>query len=183
MATQSAGLATTLTALRAVVLITAGFFTLVYPLEALRLLILVGGGILVLDGILNMASLRRDGPRDLTFWIGVVRSVLAILAGLLVVFSPWLLPMISLATLRILVGVQAIGVGLIELSGLFLPRPKPMAAAWPILISGGAYALFGLALVILPVGWALVVAQLVAVLMIIFAISLLVGVWRQRAAA
>lgn len=181
MAAGSVGLATTLTALRGVVLIVAGVFALIYPLQALRLLIFVGGGILILDGILNLASLRLSGPRDLTFWVGVVRSALAILAGLLVLLTPWLVPMIALTTLRVIVGVQAICVGLLEICGLLLPRPKPMAQVWPILISGGAYALFGLALIVLPVGGAVVVTQIVAVLMIVFAISVLVGVWRQRA--
>lgn len=183
MALQSSGLATTLTALRGVVLIIAGLFTLAYPIEALRLLIFVGGGILVLDGVLNMASLRFSGPRDLAFWIGVVRSVLAILAGLMVLLSPWLAPLIPLSALRIIVGVQAIIVGIIEICGLVLPRPKPRGQIWPMLISGGAYALFGLLLIILPVGGAVIVAQAAAVLMIVFAISLLVGVWRQRATA
>lgn len=182
MPSSAAGLATTFTAIRGVVLIIAGLFTLAYPLEALRLLIFVGGGILILDGILNMASLRLSGPRDLTFWVGVVRSVLAIVAGLLVLLSPWLTPMISLSTLRVIVGVQAICVGLLEICGLLLPRPKAMSYVWPALISGGAYALFGLALIILPVGGAVIVAQGVAILMIVFAASLLVGVWRKRAA-
>ena len=183
MASPSAGLATSLTALRGVILIVAGLFALVYPREALRLLIFVGGGILILDGVLNMASLKLSGPRDLTFWTGVVRSVLAILAGLLVLLSPWLVPMISVSTLRIIVGVQAICVGMIEIFGLLLRQPKARAQVWPTLISGGAYALFGLCLIILPVGGAMVVAQIVAVLMVVFAISLLVGVWRQRATA
>ena len=181
MATSSDGLATTLTALRGVVLIIAGLFTLVYPIEALRLLSFVGGGLLLLDGILNLAALRLNGPRDLTFWVGVLRSGLAIVAGLLVLLSPWLAPMLSLGVLRILVGVQAIGVGIIEICSLLLPQPKPGTRIWPVLISGGAYALFGLALIVLPVGGAVIVAQIVAVLMIAFAVSLLIGVWHQRA--
>jgi uncharacterized membrane protein HdeD (DUF308 family) len=183
MAARSVGLATTLTALRGVVLIVAGVFALIYPREALRLLIFVGGGILILDGILNLASLKLSGPRDLTFWVVIARSVLAILGGLLILLTPWLVPMIALGTLRVIVGIQAICVGLLEICGLLLPRPKPMAQVWPILISGGAYALFGLALIVLPVGGATIVTQIVAVLMIVFAISLLVGVWRQRASA
>lgn len=183
MASSTAGLATTFTAIRGVMLIIAGLFALAYPLEALRLLIFVGGGILILDGILNMASLRLSGPRDLTFWVGVVRCAMAVLAGLLVLLSPWLTPTISISTLRILVGVQAIIVGLLEICGLLLPRRKAMSEVWPLLVSGGAYALFGLALVMLPVGGAIIIAQFVAILMIVFAASLLVGVWRRRAAA
>jgi uncharacterized membrane protein HdeD (DUF308 family) len=183
MPSPSAGLATTLTALRGVVLIIGGLFALAYPLQALRLLVFIGGGILIVDGILNVAALRLSGPRDMTFWIGVVRSVLAVIAGLLVLCSPWLIPMISVSTLRIIVGVQAIIVGMLEICGLLLPKPKPMSAVWPTLVSGGAYALFGLALIVLPVDNAAFLTQVVAVLMIVFAISLLIGVWRKRAAA
>lgn len=180
MASQSAGLATTFTAVRGAIMIIAGLFAVVYPLEALRLLVFAGGGILIADGILNMASLRFSGPRDLTFWIGVARSVLAVVAGLIVLLSPWLTSIASLSTLRIIVGVLAICVGLIEICGLLLPKPKSMSQVWPILISGGAYALFGLALIILPVGSAVAVARVVAILMIAFAVSLLVRAWRLR---
>ncbi|SEQ41310.1 Uncharacterized membrane protein HdeD, DUF308 family [Devosia sp. YR412] len=182
MPSQSAGLATTLTALRGVVLIIAGLFALAYPLQALRLLVFVGGGILVLDGILNMAALRLTGPRDLSFWIGIARSVLAILAGLMVLCSPWLIPMLSVGTLRILVGIQAIILGMLEVCTLLLPRAKARDGLWSTLISGGAYALFGLALIALPVDNAVILVQVIAVLMVVFALSLLVGVWRQRAA-
>lgn len=181
MASSSAGLATTLTALRGVVLIIAGLFALAYPLQALRLLVFVGGGILVLDGILNLAALRLTGPRDLSFWIGITRSVLAVLAGLMVLCSPWLVPTLSIETLRILVGVQAIILGMLEVFTLLLPA-KGRDSIWPPLISGGAYALFGLALIALPVDNAVFLAQVVAVLMILFALSLLIGVWRRRAA-
>jgi uncharacterized membrane protein HdeD (DUF308 family) len=180
MASQSAGLATTFTAIRGVIMIIAGLFTLAYPIEALRLLVFVGGGILIADGVLNLASLRFSGPRDLTFWLGVARSVLAVVAGLIVLLSPWLTSMAPLSILRVIVGVLAICVGMIEICGLLLPKPKSMSHVWPMLISGAAYALFGLALIVLPVEGAVVLARIVAILMIAFAGSLLVRAWHQR---
>lgn len=178
---QSAGLTSALTALRGVIMIIAGAFTLAYPTEALRFLIFVGGGVLLVDGLLNLATLNFAGPRDTGFWIGVVRSAFAILAGLAVLLSPWLTPPLSLTFLRYFVGLQALGVGIIEVLGLVIPRRRPMNQVWPALISGGAYALFGLGLLLMPLNGATFLAQMVAVLMIVFAISLFIRARRQRA--
>lgn len=179
---QSSGLASALTALRGVIMIIAGGFTLAYPTEALRFLIFVGGGVLLVDGLLNLAALSF-GARDTAFWIGVTRSVFAILAGLAVLLSPWLAPMLSLTFLRFFVGWQALGVGLIEVLGLVVPKPKAASEVWPVLVSAGAYGLFGLALILMPLSGAVAVAQVVAILMIVFACSLFIRVWHQRAMA
>jgi Uncharacterized conserved protein len=172
-----------LTALRGVVLLIAGAFTLAYPAEALRFLVFVGGGLLLVDGVLNLATIRFDQPRDMSFWVGVIRSGLAILAGLAVLLSPWLASILSVPFLLYFVGVQAIAVGIIEIVELVVPERKPFSHVWPALISGGTYALFGLALILLPLSGAIALARLVAVLAIVFALSLFFRVWSQRAKA
>lgn len=176
-------LASALTALRGVVLLIAGAFTLAYPAEALRFLVFVGGGLLLVDGLLNLATVRFDQPRDTRFWVGAIRSAFAILAGLAVLLSPWLIPILSVQFLLYFVGLQAIAAGIIEMVELVVPQRKPMNQVWPALVSGGAYALFGLALILLPLSSATVLAQLVAVLMIVFALSLFFRVWSQRSRA
>lgn len=176
-------LAAALTALRGVVLMIAGVFTLAYPTEAIRFLVFVGGGVLLVDGILNFAAIDFDGQRDTRFWVVAARSAFAILAGLAVLLSPWLIPVLGLTFLIYFVGLQAVAVGIIEVVDVFVPSRQAGVPIWPALVSGGAYALFGLALLLLPLSSATIVAQLVAVLMIVFAISLFIRVWRQRAKA
>ena len=186
MAEKITALGTTLTALRGIVMIVAGVFAIAYPGEAIRFVVLVGGGILLLDGVLNLASLDFRGNRDFPFWTGLLRSVSAIAAGLLIVFSPWLIGLMSVEVLRWLIGVQAIVVGLIEMVTPMLARRKPAPAAgtdrtlWGYIASGGAYALFGLAIIVFPPNAAALLARIVAVLMIVYAISLFVRSWRQR---
>lgn len=183
MAEKTTALGTTLTALRGIVMIVAGVFAIAYPDQAVRFVVLVGGGILLLDGVLNLASLNF-GRRDFHFWIGLLRSVSAILAGLLIAFSPWLLSIMSVGVLRWLIGVQAIIVGLIEMLTPFMARGSEAKRSdrsfWGYVISGGAYALFGLAIIIVPLTAAALLARVVAVLMIVYAISLFVRSWRQR---
>lgn len=176
-------LAAALTALRGVILMIAGIFTLAYPAEAVRFLVFVGGGVLLIDGILNFAAIDFEGQRDTRFWVVAARSLFAVLAGLAVLLSPWLIPMVGLTFLIWFVGLQAVAVGIIEIIEAFMPHRKADGSVWPALISGGAYALFGLALLVLPLSSATVLAQVVAVLMIVFAVSLFVRVWRQRARA
>ncbi|WP_332713500.1 DUF308 domain-containing protein [Pelagibacterium mangrovi] len=184
MAEKTTNLATTLTALRGIVMIVAGGFAIASPTDAVRFVVLVGGGILLIDGILNLASLNTGG-RDFPFWIGLLRSVSAIAAGLLIVFSPWLLSIMTIDVLRWLIGLQAIAVGVIEMlspvlaRGTSAPR-RSDRSLWGYVVSGGAYALFGLAIIVVPLSAAALLARVVAVLMIVYAISLFVRSWRQR---
>lgn len=177
-------LSTALTALRGVVMIVAGLFALAYPGEAVRFAILVGGGILLLDGILNLAALNGGQGRGVHFWSGLLRSMSAILAGLMIIFSAWLLSLLSVELLRWLIGLQAIVVGAVEALTPLLtraaPRPAPAPSAWGYATSGGAYALFGLAVLLVPPAAAVMLARIVAALMIVHAVSLLVRSWRGR---
>lgn len=187
MAEKTTNLANTLTALRGIVMIVAGGFALAYPTDAVRFVVLVGGGILLVDGILNFASLDMRGNRDFPFWIGLLRSVSAIVAALLIIFSPWLFSIMTADVLRWLIGLQAIVVGAIEMltpllaGGTSTPK-RSDRSLWGYIVSGGAYALFGLAILLVPPSAAAFLAQLVAILMIIYAISLFVRSWQQRSA-
>jgi uncharacterized membrane protein HdeD (DUF308 family) len=133
------------------------------------------------DGILNLATLRLDGPRDTSFWVDALRSGMAILAGAAVLFSPVLIPPLSLTFMLWFVGLQALVVGVIEIVDILVLRPNKRVSPWPSLVSGGAYALFGLALLVLPISGAVVLVRVVAVLMIIYAIALFIQVWNKRA--
>lgn len=187
MTDSTTSLGTTFIAVRGVVMIVAAALAFGYPNEAVRFAVLVGGGILLLDGVLNLASLNfRDG-RQIHLGIGLLRSVSAMLAGLLIVFSPWLLSILSVELLRWLIGLQAIVVGLIEaltplIESASTRRPGRSTSLWGYVMSGAAYALFGLAIIVIPQSAAADLARVIAVLMIVYAASLFVRSWRHRSA-
>lgn len=170
-----------LVALRGVILIIAGLVALIYPIPALRFLVMVGGGLLLVDGVLNLTGLNFRGPRDALFWVGVARTTFAILAGLAVLFSSFLAPIFSLGFLIWFVGLQAIAIGIIEVFELLRPGPKPKGTIWATLISGATYALFGVVLLFLPAIGPELVARIIGVLMLAFGASLFARVWKQRA--
>jgi uncharacterized membrane protein HdeD (DUF308 family) len=83
--------------------------------------------------------------------------------------------------LRWLIGLQAIVVGAIEmLTPVLASGRRSDRSLWGYVVSGGAYALFGLAIIVVPLSAAALLARVVAVLMIVYAISLFVRSWRQR---
>ena len=187
MPTQSSQLGSIFTALRGVIMIMAGVFTLAYPTEALRFLVYVGGGILLLDGLLKLTALSFSKPRDAYGWTDLLRCGFAIMAGLVVILSPFLIPIVSLTVLLYLVGILAIAVGAIEIFELLRPGRSGAEPMWPPLVAGGAYIAFGLLLIFLPSLGALAVARTVAVLMLAYGVSLIFQVWgklrRARAPA
>ena len=188
MANDVTALRPTLTAIRGVAMAVGGAFAFAYPAEAVRLFVLLGGGILLVDGILNLASLRPRSEHRTYFWIGVLRSGSAIIAGLLIAFSSQLLALLSPAALRWLIGSPAIVVGVVEmmvpmLSSARASVPKQdLRPFWGYIASGGAYALFGLAIILVPPQAAMPLARIVAALMVLYALALLARARRRRSA-
>src|SRR5262245_64874088 len=78
----------TLALLRGVVLLAAGVFAIVSPSTALSLLVIVGGCLLVVDGILGLASQDYGVNRQWPFWLSLTRGILSVLIGLALLFSP-----------------------------------------------------------------------------------------------
>ncbi len=68
----------------------------IYPSQAVKFLVLAGGGLLLIDGALGRASMTFSGEKTNTFWFELVRNGLSIAAGLIVLFSPVLLSIFSL---------------------------------------------------------------------------------------
>jgi uncharacterized membrane protein HdeD (DUF308 family) len=77
----------TLTALRGVLIAAAALIAFFYPSQAVQLLVLVGGGLLLVDGILGLVTLDRTPPRTNGQTLGLVRNLLSIAAGAIVIAS------------------------------------------------------------------------------------------------
>lgn len=170
-----------LTALRGLVMAVAALLAFIYPSQAVKFLVLAGGGLLLIDGALGLAAMKFSGPKTNTFWFGLVRNGLSIAAGLIVLFSPVLLGIFSMGFMTSLVGLLAVFVGVMEfLSGLIDHDGR--ARLWPAMIGGSLYIIFGLALLFIPLSSAVVLVRIATTLMILYALLLFYRAWAMRAA-
>lgn len=172
----------TLTALRGVLIVAAALVALFYPAQAVKLLVMVGGGLLLIDGVLGLATIDRAAPRTTGHMLALARNVLSIAAGVIVAASGLLASVFTLSFLASLVGVLALVVGLIEMASSFLDG-EHQTRLWPTLVGGAVYAAFGLALMFVPWTSAATLMRLAAILMLFYAGLLIYRAWRIRAAA
>jgi uncharacterized membrane protein HdeD (DUF308 family) len=169
-----------LTALRGLLMAAAALFAFIYPAQAVRLLVLAGGGLLLIDGALGLAAMKFSGPRTRIFWFDLVRNGISIAAGLIVLFSPVLLGIFSLGFMTTLVGLLAVLVGTMEFLSGFIDHERG-SRLWPAMIGGGLYIVFGLALLFIPLSSAVVLVRIVTALMILYALLLFYRAWAMRA--
>lgn len=166
-----------ITGLRGVLMLLAGLYAVIWPAEALVVLVVLGGALLLVDGVLGLWSLTFGGAKTGNFWFDVVRNVLAILTGALILFSPLVATLLTTTVLIYLIALQAIIVGVMEIVVVVRERAQ-YAKIWPVLLSGVLYVLFGLALLLAPVFGALLMVVLSGVLAILFAVGLFAMAFR-----
>lgn len=165
------------TALRGVLMLLGGLYAVVFPAQALTVLVVAGGALLIVDGVLGLWSLTFGGGKTGNFWFDVVRNILALLTGILILISPYMAALLTATFLVYVIAFQAIVVGVMEIV-LVVREREHYARIWPVLLSGVLYVLFGVALVFVPLFGALVLVVMVGVLMILFAIGLFGLAWR-----
>src|SRR5690349_17098422 len=127
--------AATMALLKGLIILIVGVFALFWPMAALTAIVVVGGSLMIVDGLLSLASQNYSAGRDWPFWMALVRGVVAVVAGLLVLFSPYLVTVIAVGALAMICGIGAIIVGLIEAVIIVRDRDQhttfwaPLAAA------------------------------------------------------
>ncbi len=171
-----------ITGLRGLLMLLAGIYAVIFPAQALVVLVLFGGALLLVDGVLGLWSLTFGGAKTGNFWFDVVRNVLAIITGVLILISPLIATVLTAAFLIYLVAFQSIFVGVMEI-WVILREREHYARIWPVLLSGVAYVIFGIALLFFPVTAAWVFVVLGGVLAIFFAIGLFALAWRMYKSA
>jgi uncharacterized membrane protein HdeD (DUF308 family) len=149
----------------------------IWPAEALVVLVVLGGALLLVDGVLGLWSLTFGGAKTGNFWFDVVRNVLAILTGALILFSPLVATLLTTTILIYIIALQAIIVGVMEIVVVVRERAQ-YAKIWPVLLSGVIYVLFGLALLLAPVFGAILMVVLSGVLAVFFAVGLFAMAFR-----
>lgn len=172
----------TLTALRGVLIAAAALVAFFYPTQAVKLLVLVGGGLLLVDGVLGLVAIDFSSRRTTGYWLTLARNVASIVAGVLVLSSGVLANVFTLAFLTGTVGLLALLIGLFEMASSFLEGER-QPRLWPTLVGGAVYAAFGLALLFVPLSSAATLLRIVTVLMLCYAALLFYRAWRTRAGA
>lgn len=170
-----------LTALRGLLMAVAALLAFIYPSQAVKFLVLAGGGLLLIDGALGLASMTFAGEKTNAFWFEMVRNGLSIAAGLIVLFSPVLVGIFTMGFMATLVGLLALFVGVMEFLSGFIDHERG-SRLWPALIGGGLYIIFGLALLFIPLSSAVVLVRIVTTLMILYALLLFYRAWAMRTA-
>ena len=171
-----------LTALRGVVMIAAGIAAFVLPAQAVAVVLIIGGGLLVVDGGLGLASMDYSSRRVQSFYLALARNLLGLAAGAIILASGMLTGLFTLSFLATTAGLLVILAGLIEVGSVAMNMERydsPMMA----MAGGGLYIAAGLLLMFLPLSSAAVLMRLATILLIAYAVSLLYRAWRIRAAS
>jgi uncharacterized membrane protein HdeD (DUF308 family) len=163
--------------LRALLMLLAGLYAVIWPGPALAILVIAGGIILLLDGAMGLWTLTFGGGKTGNFWFDVVRNVLAIICGVVILLFPLLSTLITVWFVVYLIAIQAIVVGVMEIVIAVRERAL-MGKIWPILLSGVLYVLFGIALALAPVMSAIFLVVFAGFMMIFFSAGLFVLAWR-----
>ena len=163
--------------LRALIMLLAGLYAVIWPGAALAVLVIAGGIVLLVDGVLGLWSLTFGGAKTGNFWFDVIRNILAIITGVLILLSPILATLLTAWFFVYLVSLQAIIVGGMEIAMVIRER-KIFSQIWPLLASGILYVLFGIAILFAPLMSALLLVTFAGVTMILFSIALFVMAWR-----
>lgn len=171
-----------ITGLRGLLMLLAGLYAVIFPAQALVVLVLFGGALLLVDGILGLWSLTFGGAKTGNFWFDVVRNVLSIITGVLMLIQPLIATLLTTTFLIYLVAFQSIFVGVMEIWVIVREREN-YSKIWPVLLSGVAYVIFGIALLLFPVTAAGVFVVFGGVLAILFAIGLFALAWRMYQSA
>jgi len=165
------------TALRGVLMLIAGLYAVIAPLDALAVLVLFGGILLIVDGILGLWSLTFGGGKSGNYWFDVVANAASLILGVLILISPLLATIFTVTFMSTLVGLAALVVGIMQIVVVVRER-ESYARIWPVVLSGASYVLLGLVFLFFPLLSATVGVIFGGVLLIFFSIGLFGWAWR-----
>lgn len=165
------------TALRGILMLVAGLYVVILPMQALTVLALAGGILLVIDGLLGVWSLTFGGGKSGNYWFDVVANVLALILGILILVQPFIATVLTVTFLASLVGIVALIVGGMQIVVITRER-EHYARIWPVVLSGISYVLIGLVFLFFPILSASIGLIFGGVLLIVFSFGLFGWAWR-----
>jgi uncharacterized membrane protein HdeD (DUF308 family) len=155
----------------------AGVYAIIWPADALTVLVLAGGILLLIDGALGLWSLTFGGGKSGNYWFDVAANALSLLLGVLILLSPLLATVFTVTFLAAIVGVTALVVGVMQIVVITRER-EHYARIWPVVLSGISYILLGLAFLLLPLISVTIAVIFGGVMLVVFAFGLFGWAWR-----
>jgi uncharacterized membrane protein HdeD (DUF308 family) len=177
MAASSKRWAVTFSLLRGALLLIGGLVAMFLPDYALKVVVVVGGTVLLVDGVLGALASQNYGiESSWPFWLSIVRGGLAALAGIMLLLSPFLAGALTPEVLSWVIGLGAIAVGLTE--AFILIRYRENAPPiWTSIAGAAIYILLGALLIALPMTGALLLMQIGGGLIALFGLIQIVRSW------
>ena len=177
MTVSSKRWAVTFSLLRGALLLIGGLVAMFFPDYALRVVVVVGGTVLLVDGLLGALASQTYGiEASWPLWLSLVRGGLAALAGLLLLLSPLLAGLLTPGLLSLIIGLGAIAVGLTEAFILIRYR-KNVPPVWTSVAGAALYVVLGALLIALPMTGALLLMQIGGGLVALFGLIQVVRSW------
>ncbi|MGV8854501.1 MAG: HdeD family acid-resistance protein [Devosia sp.] len=165
------------TALRGAFMLLAGLYAVIWPAEALTIMVLAGGILLLVDGVLGLWSLTFGGGKSGNYWFDVISNVLSLVLGVLILISPLLATILTVSFMAAMVGIIALVVGVMQIVVITRERDH-YARIWPVVLSGISYVLLGLVFLFFPLISASIGVIIGGVLLIMFSFGLFGWAWR-----
>ncbi|MDP2781312.1 HdeD family acid-resistance protein [Devosia sp.] len=165
------------TALRGLFMLVAGLYAVIWPTEALTILVLAGGILLAIDGVLGLWSLTFGGGKSGNYWFDVVSNVLSLILGVVILISPLLATIFTVTLMAGLVGIIALVVGIMQIVVITRER-EHYARIWPVVLSGVSYVLLGLVFLFFPLLSASIGVIFGGVVLIMLSFGLFGWAWR-----
>lgn len=158
-------------------MLVAGLYAVIWPTEALTILVLAGGILLAIDGVLGLWSLTFGGGKSGNYWFDVVSNVLSLILGVVILLSPLLATIFTVTLMASLVGIIALVVGIMQIVVITRER-EHYARIWPVVLSGVSYVLLGLVFLFFPLLSASIGVIFGGVVLIMLSFGLFGWAWR-----
>lgn len=156
--------------LRGLVAIALAVFAFVSPIATITALVLVFGAVALVDGILAIAA--GIAARRLTsdWWVLLVQGFVGIAIGVLTVVYP----SITALAFVVLIGVWAIGLGVLQVVAAVKLR-RDISGGWWLALGGVLGIAFGILLMLNPVEGGVAVVWLIGVFAMLWGAMLVIG--------
>jgi uncharacterized membrane protein HdeD (DUF308 family) len=163
--------------LRGVVLILLGGYAALAPGMTIAALTQVLGIFAIIDGVLAIIA-GILGLVESRGWT-LLRGVLALLIGAFVFSHPLLVGVLAVTTIVLIIAIQAIAVGVLEIVVAIRDRQTLQGEGW-LILSGVLSVVFGLLLCGVPLASGLALVRVVGFFAVAFGIALCVLAFRVR---